>query len=70
MRAELELDVPRPDAVAEAVAPSLQGGGPTFAVESDDGVRITVTADTLGTLRGATNTAMMLTRLGTKIMED
>lgn len=68
MNATLELDVEHPAVAGAAVSPSLQGSGPVeFTVEAGETVDIAVASDRLGSLRGAVNTALMLTRLSDKV---
>jgi len=70
MRAELELDVPEPDKLRDAVGPSLRSSEKVgFEVRSPGDLEITVEADRLGPLRGGTNTALMLVRLATRTLE-
>lgn len=64
MKAELAIPMDHPDRVRSAVAPSLRDSDAvSFEIGQGDGLDITVQAETLGTLRGAVNTALMLTKL-------
>lgn len=70
MRADLELDVEDPGAVHAAVAPDLTDSDRlSFDTDVGDGrLRIRIEADSLGVLRGGTNTAMMLTKLSQRFI--
>ncbi len=71
MRADLSLDVAEPGAVVAAVGPSLRSSDAVrFDVSAGDTVDITVESERLGALRGATNTALMLSTLSRNILED
>lgn len=62
--ATLDLDVDDPAYVEQAISHDLQDSDRiSFDIESDDTVHITVSAQTLGVLRGGMNTAMQLSKL-------
>lgn len=68
MKASLELDVTHPDQVYRAVAPSLRDTpAVSYTVSADDSLHISLETEGLGPLRGATNTALMLTKLAEKV---
>lgn len=69
MNADLSVDVQHPERVRQAVSPSLRDSDAvTFDVAADEELHVTVAAATLGTLRGATNTALMLTKLADTVL--
>lgn len=72
MKAAVTLDVDEPERLRQAVAPSLRSSDAVaFDTGVDgDGFHIDVETDRLGALRGATNSALMLSSLGAKILED
>lgn len=71
MKADLSIEAADPARVAAAVGPSLRDSDAVrFDVSADDTVDIAVETGKMGALRGATNTALMLTALSRNIMED
>lgn len=73
MNATLALDVERPDAVRDAIKPSLRDSDAVqYSVVSDtaDQIQVEIKTDTLGQLRGATNTALMLIKLSGNVLGD
>ncbi len=71
MNVTLELDTAQPDAVHDAIAPSLRDTDSVqYQVSADEQLHVTIQAETLGQLRGATNTAMMLIKLSGNVLGD
>lgn len=69
MRARLDLDVARPEDVQHALDPALRDSNAVrFDTTVDDQFHVTVESEKLGALRGATNTALMLSKLSDKIL--
>ena len=70
-RAELEFDLDHPEKVQSSVAPDLSDSGRVvFDTWMDDGLNVSVEADSLGSMRGALNTVMRLVKLSEKFMGD
>ncbi|MDY6776476.1 MAG: hypothetical protein SVQ76_00045 [Candidatus Nanohaloarchaea archaeon] len=68
MRAEFQLEVP--EDVGRAVGPSLRSSDRvSFEVEQGDGLQVGIETEDLGALRGASNTALMLSKLSNRFME-
>lgn len=68
MQSVLDLDVSHPDAVRDAIAPSLRDSNAVqYRISADDNLRIEIDATGLGPLRGATNTALMLVKLSNNV---
>lgn len=71
MNASFDLAVDDPEQVHQAVSPSLRDSSAVaFTTDADDTLTIDIKTGRLGPMRGATNTALMLTKLATKILED
>lgn len=69
MKASLDLDVTRPEQVYRAVTPSLRDTSAVqYDVSAGDSLHISLETEGLGPLRGATNTALMLTKLAEKVV--
>lgn len=71
MNAALDLEADDAETLEAVLEPSLRGfGGTSFDVTAENGrLHIGVEAEKLGALRGATNTALMLTKLATNVLE-
>ncbi len=71
MNAVFELDVEQPETVRDAITPSLRDSDAVqYSVAGDDALRVQIETDTLGQLRGATNTALMLIKLSGNVLGD
>lgn len=71
MKSVLDLDVPQPGAVKEAIAASLRDSdNVAYRIDAENGLRIEIETDGLGSLRGATNTALMLVKLSNNVLTD
>jgi tRNA threonylcarbamoyladenosine modification (KEOPS) complex Pcc1 subunit len=69
MEATLSLDIAHASQAGDALVGSLRDSDAVqYRFEEQDGLRITITANGLGPLRGATNTALMLAKLSTNVM--
>jgi tRNA threonylcarbamoyladenosine modification (KEOPS) complex Pcc1 subunit len=69
MESTLTLDVAQADKIGRALAPSLRDSDTVqYRFAADDQLQITISAEGLGPLRGATNTALMLTKLSNNVM--
>lgn len=70
MNARLQLDVDNVDRTAVALSPSLQDSDAVqYTVTTDDTLTVMVDARSLGALRGAVNTVLMLANLSTTVQD-
>lgn len=71
MNASLELTVSRPEQVRDAIVPSFRDSGVVaYNVSADDMLHVDIEAETLGQLRGAVNTALMLVKLSDNVLHE
>lgn len=69
MKAELEIDTSRPKAMADVLRPSLRTDDKVgYQIKDDSDFSIQIKTDTLGRMRGATDTCLMLAMLAQKTM--
>ena len=70
-RAELEFELDHPEKVCDSLVPDLSDSGRVvFETSIDEGLNVSVEADSLGSMRGGLNTVMRLVKLSEKFMGD
>lgn len=68
MKTELELDLKEPGTIKKIIEPSLDSDRKvSYTLESNEALKITIETDSLGPLRGSTDTAFRLAMLANKL---